>query len=174
MVRVGKNQTYIRIYGVNTLFLAGTLSYIWSYTLHNIRFWPNLHMVSACLLKGTWLLLPTQRHIIFACLLKAHGLCLPTQRHMPTQGMCKAQQVLYGGSQLRPSPFFAPQLLSKSMCYVFCCVASTLGTHYVYYFLYGKHPGNSSCSLNTLGTHVYFSCTASTWEQFRSFYRTYS
>ena len=31
---VGQNHTYIRIYGVYTVFLAGRLPYIQSYTVH--------------------------------------------------------------------------------------------------------------------------------------------
>jgi hypothetical protein len=44
--RVGQNHTFIGIYGVYTVFLAGESPYIWSYTMCiygvYIRFWPTL------------------------------------------------------------------------------------------------------------------------------------
>jgi len=39
--KVGQNHTFIRIYGVHTVFLTGTSPYIRSYTVY-IRFWPTL------------------------------------------------------------------------------------------------------------------------------------
>ena len=45
MSRVGQNHTFIGIYGVHTVFLAGKSPYIRSFTVQiGIRFWPTLRM----------------------------------------------------------------------------------------------------------------------------------
>jgi len=42
--KIGQNHTFLGIYGVYTVFLAGKSAYIRSYTVY-IQFWPTLNIL---------------------------------------------------------------------------------------------------------------------------------
>ena len=78
--RVGQNHTYIRIYGVFMVFLAGKSLYIWPYTVH-IYSYGQLYIPYAC----TYIL---SMHVLIYCTVCMHVLTCVLCKHVAEARTC--------------------------------------------------------------------------------------